>query len=105
MMWQSPKARDLLRDARCVLHSCVCSRDGSEGDFKLYGRARDERDPALHQAYREAIRARIDWEPSGPFHLFAIEVESVGFVIFSPERYGMAWDPAGGTRRWEQRLE
>jgi hypothetical protein len=105
MMWQSPKARDLLRDARCVLHSCVCSRDGAEGDFKLYGRARDERDPALHQAYREAIRARIDWEPSGPFHLFAIEVESAGFVIFSPERYGMAWDPAGGTRRWEQRLE
>jgi hypothetical protein len=105
MMWQSPKARDLLRDARCVLHSCVCNRDGTEGDFKLYGRGREERDPETHKAYRDAIRARIDWEPGGPFHLFAIDIESVGFVIFSPERYGMAWDPAGGTRRWEQRLE
>lgn len=105
MMWQSPKARDLQRDPRCVLHSCVSNRDGIEGDFKLYGRARDEHDPAIHQAYREAIRARIDWEPSGPFHLFAIEVESAGFVIFSPDRYGMAWDPSEGTRRWEQRLE
>ena len=105
MMWESRKARDLLRDARCVLHSCVCNRDGTEGDFKLYGRARDEHDPAIHRAYRAAVRARIDWEPSGPFHLFAIEVESAGFVIYAPERYGMAWDPARGTRRWEQRLE
>lgn len=105
MMWQSPKARDLLRDDRCVLHSATSSREGTEGDFKLYGRARDVHDPQLRDAYRAAVRARIDWEPTGPFHLFAIEVESAGFVIFSPERYGMAWDPARGTRRWEQRLE
>jgi hypothetical protein len=105
MMWQSPKARDLLRDDRCVLHSCTSDRNGTEGDFKLYGRARDERDPAIRDAYRAAVRARIDWEPADPFHLFAIEVESAGFVVFSPESYAMAWDPADGTRRWNQRLE
>lgn len=105
MMWRSPKAVDLLRDQRCVLHSCTSNRDGTEGDFKLYARARDEHDPKVHERYRSAVRARIDWEPPGPFHLFAIEVESAGFVIFSPERYGMAWDPERGTRRWEQRLE
>ena len=105
MMWQSPKARDLLRDNRCVLHSCTSNRDGTEGDFKLYGRARDEHDPQIHEAYRAAVRSRIDWEPTGQFHLFAIEVSSAGFVIFSPDSYAIAWDPELGTRRWNQRLE
>ncbi len=105
MMWESPKARDLLRDDRCVLHSCTSDRLGTEGDFKLYGRARDEQEPSVRQAYRAAIRARIDWEPTDPFHLFAIEVQSAGFLVFGEQGYGMAWDPTGGTRRWNQRLE
>jgi Pyridoxamine 5'-phosphate oxidase len=69
MMWQSPKARDLLRDSRCVLHSCTSDRHGTEGDFKLYGRAQDVRDSTRRDAYRAAIKARIDWEPDDPFHL------------------------------------
>jgi len=105
MMWQSPKARDLNRDDRCVLHSCTSSRLGTEGDFKLYGRAREVIDPSVHDAYRAAIRARIDWEPSGPFHLFGIEVESAGFVVFGDDGFGLAWNPATGTRRWKQRPE
>ena len=39
MMWRSPKALDLLRDPRLVVHSVVSRREGDEGDFKLYGRA------------------------------------------------------------------
>jgi hypothetical protein len=105
MMWQSPKARDLLAEDRCVLHSCTSSRMGTEGDFKLYGRARDVPEPELRDAYRAAIRARIDWEPTGDFHLFAIEVQSAGFLVFGEGGYGMAWDAARGTRRWEQRPE
>ena len=105
MMWKSPKALDLLRDDRCVLHSCTSDRMGNQGDFKLYGRARSQEDETVRSAYREAIRARIDWEPTGPFHLFAIEVESAGFLVFGESGYGMAWDPAGGTRRWPQRSE
>jgi hypothetical protein len=67
MRWQSPKARDLLRDDRCVLHNCTSHRDGTEGDFKLYGRARDEQDPALHEANRGAVRARLDGiQPAAP---------------------------------------
>src|SRR6266576_5277939 len=45
MMWQSRKARDLLRDPRVVVHSVVANKDGSEGDFKAYGRVRDVPDP------------------------------------------------------------
>jgi hypothetical protein len=101
MMWRSPKALDLLRDPRCVVHSVVSDRMGTEGDFKLYGRARDVQDAKRRERYRATVKARIDWEPSEPnFHCFAIDVESAGFVIFGGERYGLAWDPAGGMRRW-----
>ncbi len=102
MMWQSPKAVDLLRDPRCAVHSCTSDRMGAEGDFKLYGRAVDVSEPELREAYRDAIRSRIDWAPDEPnYHLFAIDVESAGFVIFGDERYGLAWDPVGGLRRWD----
>jgi hypothetical protein len=102
MMWRSPKALDLLRDPRCVVHSVVSDREGSEGDFKLYAQAREVKEPAPRQRYRETIKARIDWEPEEPtFHLFALDVESAGFVIFGKDRYGLAWDPERGLRRWE----
>ncbi|MGN6169717.1 MAG: pyridoxamine 5'-phosphate oxidase family protein [Solirubrobacteraceae bacterium] len=105
MMWQSPKARDLLREPRCVLHSCTSDRLGTEGDFKLYGQARDVQDSAARDAYRAAIRARIDWEPNDPFHLFAIDVDSAGYVVFGEQPSGLAWDQSGGTRRRSQRPE
>jgi hypothetical protein len=104
MMWQSPKARDLLRDPRLVVHSVVSNRNGQEGDFKLYGRAVDVQDAERRARYRAAIKARIDWEPDEPnYHLFAVDVESAGFVTFAEPRFGLAWNPAGGERRWEQR--
>jgi hypothetical protein len=105
MMWRSPKALDLLRDPRLVVHSVVSRREGDEGDFKLYARAVQVDDPAVRSRYRETIKDRIGWEPEEPnYHLFAIEVESAGFVTFAAEnRYGLAWDPGDGLRRWEQR--
>ncbi|HYA09954.1 MAG TPA: hypothetical protein VEG24_10180 [Gaiellaceae bacterium] len=103
MMWRSPKALDLLRDPRCVVHSVVSDRMGTEGDFKLYARAVQIDDSERRARYRAAIKARIDWEPSEPsYHLFALDVDSAGFVIFSGERFGLAWDPERGLRRWPQ---
>jgi Pyridoxamine 5'-phosphate oxidase len=100
MMWQSWKARDLLRDPRCVVHSCTSNKDGTEGDFKLFGRAVDVREPELREAYRAAIKARLGWAPDEPnYHLFAIGVRSAGFVVFGDERYSLAWDPERGLRR------
>jgi len=103
MMWQSPKARDLLRDPRCVLHSATSKKDGTEGDFKLYARAVDVQDEDVRQAFEAAIKARIDWIPPRPYHLFAVDVQSAGFVTFSPERYTLTWDPERGLRRRAQR--
>jgi hypothetical protein len=105
MMWRSPKALDLLRDPRLVVHSVVSRREGDEGDFKLYGRAVPVEDSVRRARYRATVKARIDWEPEEPnYHLFAVDVDSAGFVTFAEgNRYGMAWDPEGGLRRWEQR--
>jgi hypothetical protein len=101
MMWRSPKALDLLRDPRLVVHSVVTNRSGAEGDFKLYGRGIDAQDAERRAAYRAAIKARIDWEPAEPnFHVFAVDVEAAGFVVFGDERYGLAWDAERGLRRW-----
>jgi hypothetical protein len=105
MMWRSPKALDLLRDPRLVVHSVVSRRDGDEGDFKLYGWAMPVEEPERRARYRATIKARIDWEPREPnYHAFAVDIESAGFVTFGPaHRYGLAWDPERGLRRWNQR--
>ena len=102
MMWQSHKALDLLRDPRCVIHSCVSDRMGSEGDFKLYGTAVDIHDAELRETYRKTILARIGWEPEEPnYHLFAIDISSAGFATFEDEHYALAWDARKGLRRIE----
>jgi hypothetical protein len=105
MMWRSPKALDLLRDPRLVVHSVVSRRDGDEGDFKLYGRAVAVDEPERRARYRATIKARIDWEPEEPrYHLFAVDVDSAGFVTFEEgSRYWLTWDPERGPRRGDQR--
>jgi len=100
MMWRSRKALDLLRDPRCVLHTCTTDRMGTEGDAKIYGNAVNVRDPELRESYREAIRQRIDWAPDEPhFHAFAIDVRSAGYISFAEPRTVITWDPERGTLR------
>ena len=105
MMWRSPKALDVLRDPRLVVHSVVSTRLGNEGDFKLYGLAVPVEEDPRRARYRETVKARIDWEPEEPnYHVFAVDVDSAGFVTFAEgNRYGLAWNPSEGLRRWEQR--
>lgn len=105
MMWQSTKARDLLRDPRLIVHSVTCNRDGTDGDVKLYGRAVDVRDPSLRSVFRDAIRARIDWAPDEPsYHLFSVAVERAAYVVFGDgKQQVMAWDTQGGFRRWSKK--
>lgn len=102
MMWRSPKALDLLRDPRIVVHSVTTNKDGTDGDVKLYGRAEDIEDSSLRASFREAILARIHWAPEEPnFHLFSLRIERASYLIFDGgwERV-MAWDPTTGLRQW-----
>jgi hypothetical protein len=95
MMWQSPKARDLQRDARLTVHSVPSDKDNPGGDVKLYGLAVDEQDAGVRAEFRRAIRARIDWEPDEPYHLFSLDVEEAAFMRFA--------DDVKETWRWNQR--
>lgn len=103
MMWRSTKALDLLRDSRLIVHSVQCDREAGEGDIKLYGRAIEIRDPTLREAFRDAIKARIDWAPDEPsFHLFSVDVERAACVAFSGGQRIMTWDSERGLRRWSK---
>jgi hypothetical protein len=98
MMWQSRKAADLLRDPRILVHSIVTRREGDEGELKVRGRARDERDPQLQGRYAAAVGEVLGWQPEvGRFHLFAVDVESVGLLRYDEptgDQYVATWPPA-----------
>ncbi len=79
MMWRSRKAVDLLADPRCVVHTTVHERNGTQGDVKLYGRARDVTDPGERARYAAALEQAIGWRPEGEFHLFALDLTEVGY--------------------------
>jgi hypothetical protein len=83
MMWQSMKARDLLRDPRILVHSVITNRDGTEGEFKIRGTARAEHDPALQRRYAEAVANSLGWNPEpGRFHLFAVNIDQATFISY-----------------------
>jgi predicted pyridoxine 5'-phosphate oxidase superfamily flavin-nucleotide-binding protein len=89
MSW-SLKARDLLLDPRCVLHSAVTGPDSGEGELKLYGRA---------VAAREEIRDRCGeawWleQPAQAASVFSLEIKEATFIEWELERGEMT------IRRW-----
>jgi hypothetical protein len=97
MMWQSTKARDLLRDPRILVHSVITSRDGAEGEFKVRGIARQETDPAVQRRYGDAVAASLGWRPEpGLFHLFAVDIAEVGYLRYDPptgDQHAAMWPP------------
>lgn len=80
MMWDSQKARDLLRDPRILLHSIV-TRPDQGGEVMLRGRAVEEPDPQVQQRYADAVGAALDWTPTlGHFHLFRVDIATAAYV-------------------------
>ena len=93
----SPKLDDLRRDPRCVLHSSVSDLDGSEGEFKVHGRAQSTDDPALLNAAgtwwagREPNRATV----------FRIAIDAAILVTWTADQGQMTtarWSPTAGVR-------
>ena len=88
MMWRSVKALDLLRDPRCVVHSTVADKDGTEGEFKVYGRALDVADPDERRRFGDAVYAAIGVRPEEPeFYCFAIAIASVAYSRLEGEEF------------------
>jgi hypothetical protein len=81
MIWRSAKAVDLLRDARMTVHSLPPGKDNPDGDLKLYGRAIAV-EGEHKRGYEREIFARLQWAPTEPYHLFALDLDAAGFVRF-----------------------
>ncbi|GAA2836938.1 pyridoxamine 5'-phosphate oxidase family protein [Crossiella cryophila] len=89
MMTPSTKASDLLRDPRVTAHSLPPGKENPLGDVKIFGRAVEVLDRREKDVYEDAIFARLDWRPPEPYHCFAFDITSAGFVRFED-----------GGRRW-----
>jgi Pyridoxamine 5'-phosphate oxidase len=99
---RSAKVQDLLRDPRCVLHSSIADIDGSEGEFKVYGRAVLVDDPELRNAGQD-----VWWRahPAEAAHVFSLDIDSAAFVEWDPERgrYTVTmWSASSGVRKEER---
>ena len=88
MMWRSRKALDLRRDSRCVVHSTVSDRLGSEGEFKVYGRAVEVTDLEERSRFADAVFAAIGYRPEEPeFHCFAVAIETVAYTQLKDDQH------------------
>jgi len=77
MMSRSGKARDLLRDPRCSVHSSISDVNGSEGEFQVLGRAVLIRDEEIRRAEQSTWWQEL---PPEACHVFSIEIDSASFV-------------------------
>lgn len=104
MIWRSAKALDLLRDPRMTVHSLPPGKDNPAGDLKLYGRAVAVE--AEHKrAYEKEIFQRLQWRPDEPYHCFALDLESAGFIRFRDGGRDVWHWRAGGPLRKERLAE
>ena len=98
-MWQARKALDLRRDPRFALHSGSDDPPGWAGDAKLAGVAEEITDP-------DRIRAINGGKgPSGPSHLFRLDLREVSTVGLNAARDQLVidvWTPAAACGRIER---
>lgn len=103
MMPASMKSQDLARDPRCLVHSVVTDKDGSEGEAKLYGVARRVDNHDEIERYCVALEETIGWRPHGPddFDLWTLGITSGAFQEFSETEGSQTthvWNPGQGLR-------
>lgn len=96
----SRKARDLVRDPRLLVHSVVTNPSGTEGEYKLRGRAIGVDDVGVQTEFCREVAERLGWTPEvGKFHLFRVDVEDITFIH---------WDDATNDQfvaRWPDGVE
>jgi hypothetical protein len=108
MMPDSFKARDLLRDGRCVIHSLISDKNAPEGEFKVHGLAADVPDPIERKFYCDELRKKIGWSPEGmPFQLFSIDIRSAGLFLQdgSSARLVKRWRVGESVKAYRQGID
>jgi hypothetical protein len=105
MMDGSRKALDLQRDPRLALHSATADKDVKEGDARITGRGVEVReDDDRRGAFLDHLRAKGDWAPDGPFHLFAVDVTELMMLRPGGDHLVIeSWREGGEVRRVERR--
>ncbi|OLT13090.1 pyridoxamine 5-phosphate oxidase [Pseudonocardia sp. CNS-139] len=75
-MPNTTKFRDLARDPRFCLHTATVDTHVSDGDAKLWGRAHDVRDPALHQRFAVDLYEQTGFDLRGQTfdHFYAADL-------------------------------
>ena len=98
MMPDSAKALDLRRDPRISVVNGQEHRIPRLGDVKLYGTAREitHEQQELRDRFADAQEAVIDWRPTDPFHLFALDIQSASYISFGVGKRYMRWSPERG---------
>jgi hypothetical protein len=101
MMWRSMKALDLLRDPRCSVHSTTADKNGTEGDFKVYGAVEHVTDPDRRERHCQVTEQEIGWRPDGErYHVFSIDIREVAYAKFGEgDPTIFAWRPGCDLRR------
>jgi hypothetical protein len=99
MMRNSRKAADLERDPRLTVMTPQCDREGTRGDFKIYGRAVPVIDPDARRRFGDTIFAAIGWRPLEPYPLYAVDIESAAYINFADEHRMLRWTPGAGFER------
>jgi Pyridoxamine 5'-phosphate oxidase len=91
MMPQSLKALDLLRDDRVYVHTPVTSKDGTEGEFKLAGRALTLEDERLRNELDDLFWEMIQWRPAPDSHYFEVHAERAAYHQYGAEKIALRW--------------
>jgi hypothetical protein len=97
MMWQSTKARDLMRDPRVLVHSIITNREGAEGEFKIRGSVWLEASADVLQRYSDEVTQALGWTPSPErSHLFGVNIEDVTYMSYDTatgDQHVAMWPP------------
>jgi hypothetical protein len=91
MMPQSLKALDLLRDSRVYVHTPVTSKDGTEGEFKLAGRALTVEDSQLRTKLDELFWEMLQWRPAPDSHYFEVHAQRLAYHRYGTEETALRW--------------
>jgi len=97
---------------RCLVHSVVSDKDGSEGEVKLGGRGVDVTDKGLRERSAQQTFDTTGWRPEEPYHLFWLDIEEAAYIKYGPngDQTVKTWRTGGEeqsrVRKWTgSRLE
>ena len=90
MMPGSMKARDLLREPRCALHSATEDKNVKNGDAKMTASAVPVEDEATWRRYIQASEAGSGMTP-GSFHLFRLDIKQISHLIPAGDHLDIEW--------------